>query len=260
VTAPVQYGARITAWLLYRLHDPFIPEDRLVELMADLFGVKLAAAPRARMSATGAVRFQGFVDVVWTWIKTAAVKHWDETGFRIAGKTQWLHIAATRWLTFYRTARPRGSRWEGLLGILVHDPWKPYYTLTGVLHALCHAHHLRELKALIEIDQEAWARRMQRLLRRACHAVNLAQARGESPCRPDSWRASSAHTTRLRRRGWPFTRPCHRCGVGACEAVCAAALGITSCCGSLSGGTTCCGSSLTPACPSPTTGLSKRPA
>jgi transposase len=179
VTAPVQYGARITAWLLYRLHDPFIPEDRLVELMADLFGVKLAAAPRARMSATGAVRFQGFVDVVWTWIKTAAVKHWDETGFRIAGKTQWLHIAATRWLTFYRTARPRGSRWEGLLGILVHDPWKPYYTLTGVLHALCHAHHLRELKALIEIDQEAWARRMQRLLRRACHAVNLAQARGE---------------------------------------------------------------------------------
>jgi transposase len=178
VTAPVQYGARITAWLLYLLQYQFIPEDRLVELMADLFGVKLAAATLARMSATGAVRFQGFVDVVWTWIKTAAVKHLDETGFRIAGKTQWLHIAATRWLTFYRTARQRGSRWEGLLGILVHDHWKPYYTLTGVLHALCNAHHLRELKALVEIDKDAWARRMQRLLRRACHAVNLAQARG----------------------------------------------------------------------------------
>ena len=44
---------------------------------------------------------------------------------------------------------------------MVHDHWKPYYTMTGVLHALCNAHHLRELKALIEIDKEEWARRMQ---------------------------------------------------------------------------------------------------
>ncbi|CAK0743341.1 hypothetical protein CCP3SC5AM1_1170001 [Gammaproteobacteria bacterium] len=57
-----------------------------------------------------------------------------------------------------------GSLWEGLRGIVVHDHWKPYYTLTGVLHALCNAHHLRELKALIEFDREAWARRMYQLL------------------------------------------------------------------------------------------------
>ena len=60
-------------------------------------------------------------------------------------------------------------------GIVVHDHWKPYYTMTGVLHALCNAHHLRELKALVEIEKEDWARKMQRLLRRACHATNLAR-------------------------------------------------------------------------------------
>ena len=60
----------------------------------------------------------------------------------------------------------------------MHDHWKPYYTLTGVLHALCNAHHLRELKALVEIENEDWARKMQRLLRRACHATNLARERG----------------------------------------------------------------------------------
>src|SRR5208282_4404698 len=75
---------------------------------------------------------------------------------------------------------PRGSLLAHVTGIVVHDHWKPYYTLQGVLHALCNAHHLRELKALVEIEKEDWARRMQRLLRRACHAVNLARAKGVS--------------------------------------------------------------------------------
>ena len=50
----------------------------------------------------------------------------------------------------------------------------------SVLHALCNAHHLRELKALIEIDQEDWARKMQILLRRACHAANLAREKSRT--------------------------------------------------------------------------------
>ncbi len=113
----------------------------------------------------------------------APVKHLDETGFRIGGKTQWLHIASTMRLTFYRVAAKRGSLLTDLTGVIVHDHWKPYYTLKGVLHALCNAHHLRELKALVEIEKEDWARRMQRLLRRACHAVNLAREQ-DVPLKP----------------------------------------------------------------------------
>jgi Transposase IS66 family len=52
------------------------------------------------------------------------------------------------------------------------------YTMQCVLHALCNAHHLRELNALVEIEKEDWARKMQRLLRRGCHLENLARERG----------------------------------------------------------------------------------
>jgi len=178
VAAPAQYGKRIGAFVLYLLHYQLLPEKRLAELMADLFGVSLVTATIARVSQDCAQRFQGFADAVRDRVAAAPVKHMDETGFRIGGKTQWLHIASTVLLTFYRVSPKRGSLLTHVTGIVVHDHWKPYYTLKGVLHALCNAHHLRELKALVEIEKEDWARKMQRLLCRACHATNLAYEQG----------------------------------------------------------------------------------
>jgi len=178
VNAPVQYGPRVAAFVIYLLHHQLLPEDRLAELMADLFGVKLVAATIARMSRSCAARLQGFVATVCDLVAGAAVKHMDETGFRIGGKTQWLHVASTALLTLYRVCAKRGSLLANVAGIVVHDHWKPYYTMPDVLHALCNAHHLRELKALIDIEKEDWARKMHRLLRRACHAVNLAREHG----------------------------------------------------------------------------------
>lgn len=164
--------------VVYLLHGHFLPEDRLAELMRDLFSVSVVPATIARMSRSCANRLASFVDVVRQEVCRAKVKHLDETGFRLGSKTQWLHIASTALLTFYRVCAERGSLLAGVVGIVVHDHWKPYYTMTDVLHALCNAHHLRELKALIEFEHEDWARKMQILLRRTCHAINLARERG----------------------------------------------------------------------------------
>lgn len=181
VNAPVQYGARIAGFVVYLLHYQFLPEDRLAQLMSDLFGVSLSCATIAGMSRNCAGRFTSFAEALRDLVAGAGVKHMDETGFRIGGKTQWLHVACTALLTFYRVCAKRGSLLANVVGVVVHDHWKPYYTMTGVLHALCNAHHLRELKALIDIEKEEWARQMQLLLRRACHAANLARARGVLP-------------------------------------------------------------------------------
>ncbi len=218
VNAPVQYGALISAVVIYLLHQQLLPQKRTMSLMSDLFGVRIAAATLEGMSRTCATRLKGFSETVRGLVAGAPVKHMDETGFRIGGTTQWLHVACTMLLTFYRTCARRGSLLAGVTGIAVYDHWKPYYTMTGVLHALCNAHHLRELKALVEIEKEDWARQMQRLLRRACHATNFAGERslplkpGLVACIERRYDAIVAEGLAFHEKQSPLARAVARCG------------------------------------------------
>ena len=180
VTAAAQYGATVGALVVYLQAWHFIPEDRLAELMGDVFGVDLATSTIAAMGQRKAQELEGLAEHIEQQVKQAAVKHLDETGYRIAGVLQWLHVASTWLLTCYRTSSKRGAMLAGVRGIIVHDFWRPYLTMAGVTHALCNAHHLRELKALIDIEKEPWALAMHQFLRRACHAANLARERRRS--------------------------------------------------------------------------------
>ncbi len=85
---------------------------------------------------------------------------------RIEGKTSWLHVVATKTMTWYRVSRTRKDLepLSQIKGIVSHDHYKPYYQLPQVQHSLCNAHHWRELKALIEIEGESWAKAMEKFL------------------------------------------------------------------------------------------------
>jgi transposase len=183
VTAQTQYGTRVATWVVYRQTWHLIPEDRVVEVLRDMFGVFLSAATSAAMAQRKAAEWTELADHIGAQVKQAAVKHRDETGRRMAGVWQWRHVASTWLLTFYRTSRTRGAMLEGVSGISVHDFWRPYFTIKGAAHALCNAPHLRELKLLSEVEKEPWALAMFRFLRHACHAANLARERNK-PLKP----------------------------------------------------------------------------
>ena len=174
VNAPVQYGPRIRAIALYLHHQHFVPEERLMELLSDVFSCSMVSGTLSTLTNTVSEAIEPVVERIRDNLKASPVKHLDETGLRISAKTQWLHVVSSATETWYRIASKRKDLepLDGMKGVVVHDHWKSYFQLAGVTHGLCNAHHLRELKALQDIEHESWATRMSKLLTLACRYKN----------------------------------------------------------------------------------------
>jgi transposase len=72
----------------------------------------------------------------------------------------------------------------GFRGIAVHDHWQPYRVYTHCSHALCNAHHLRELNYCEELTGHGWPVELRRILLDAKDAVADAQAAGLTALEP----------------------------------------------------------------------------
>ncbi|MFG6528362.1 IS66 family transposase [Sulfitobacter sp. M23508] len=184
VNAHVQYGPRLRAAAVYCNVQQLIPEDRVCQLLRDLFGATSLCAASVTNWVNGAARtLGGVVEHILARLTEGGVRHLDETGLRVAGKLHWLHSISDLAFTHYRLSAKRGAVPAFLNGgTIVHDHWKSYYAhMSGVdTHALCGAHHLRELKAIEEIEKEPWACAMSALLTGANHLKCAAQGRGET--------------------------------------------------------------------------------
>jgi transposase len=163
VPCGVSYGANIQAWAVYLQHGQLLPEDRLSEVFRDIFGLAIRPATLVSYGEKLAKTLLPWWENTQTALAAAPVKHLDETGFRIGGKTAWLHVLSSENATVYKPEPKRGTIFTALTGTVVHDHFKPYYGLKNVHHALCNAHHLRELNACID-DKEPWAEQMKRYL------------------------------------------------------------------------------------------------
>lgn len=184
VAAHVQYGPRMRAAAVYCNVQQLIPEDRVCQLLRDLFGATRLCAASVTNWTRGAANKMGLVvEHILTRLTEGGVRHLDETGLRVAGKLHWLHAICDTAFTHYRIDAKRGAVPTFLTGgTIVHDHWKSYYAhMNGVdAHALCGAHHLRELKAIEDIEKEPWATEMSALLNRANQLRCTAQDQGET--------------------------------------------------------------------------------
>jgi transposase len=158
VNAPVQYGPRAAALGAYLWHGQFLSRDRACTALGEMFG----CTPSPAVIANAAKKIAAFtapaIDAIVRALLASEVVHFDETGFRVAGKLAWVHSASSGkhvLVTVHARRGTRGMDAAGVLpafaGIAVHDAWAPYDTYTGVTaHALCNSHVLRELIAVTE--------------------------------------------------------------------------------------------------------------
>ena len=184
VTAPACYGPRIRALGIYLVSYQHLPYERAAETLTDWANAPISVATLQAFVAQGADGLQEFLEEIRSQLAAAEVAHFDETGGRMEGRLGWIHSASTETLTSLVTHRKRGVEAMIDAGVLptfhavaVHDGWAPYRNFTEAEHALCGAHHLRELQAAQEQGQ-AWALGMSCLLLDTKDAVDHAKATG----------------------------------------------------------------------------------
>jgi transposase len=180
VTRPVQYGIGVKVNAVYMSQYQMIPYNRIEEQFIDQMQMPISAGSIVNFNQDAYTRLEYFD----TWVKEklfySSLAHVDETGVNIGGTRHWLHNTSNdRFSYFYPHPKRGGAALDeiGILpnyrGILCHDHWKPYFNY-GQAHALCNAHHLRELTRAWEQDGQKWAQQMNTLLLEINGAVDNA--------------------------------------------------------------------------------------
>lgn len=178
VVCATQYGPEVKAQSVYLSLFQLVPLARVKDHFKDQIGLALSKGSIFNFNREAYERLESFESWVKKELLRSKVNHGDETSIRVDGKTLWLHNLSNERVTWYHPDEKRGQAAMDRMGILsqyegtlCHDHWQPYYNYHRCSHALCNAHHLRELERAYEQEAQQWAKKMQTLLLTLCQEV-----------------------------------------------------------------------------------------
>ncbi len=210
--APVSYGPRLHAMVSYLGVGQLLPFKRMAQALHDIYGADISEGTLAAMIARGGERVQPAVEEIQRQLRAEPVVHFDETGAHVGGRLAWVHGAATDQLTLLGIDGHRGGSGIAALGvapeltgIAVHDHWSSYWgdalpKVSG--HALCNAHHIRELTDVCDFYGQRWAERMINLLIEMLAARNQAMDRGQAALDPELVKQFEGRYDNILKEGW----------------------------------------------------------
>jgi transposase len=179
VSKAVQYGKQVKAHAVYMSQYQLIPYARIQEYFTEQLQIPISKGSIFNFNKVACALLEEFSEITKRHLIDSHKMHVDETGINIIGKRKWLHCASNDLWTDFFSHEKRGCEAmdaRGIIpaftGVLCHDHWKPYYSYEGLLHALCNAHHLRELTRAFEQDGQLWAQEMEALLKVINNAVH----------------------------------------------------------------------------------------
>jgi transposase len=178
-------GDTLKAYVIYLTQYQLLPLNRTVQLINDIYGVKLSEGTLVNIQNEYAEFLEPFVERAKEILINSPVVNFDETGMPVNGALWWMHVASKTDLTLYEIITKRGQ--EGMdamailplfTGVAVHDHLKSYYHYTLCAHAECNAHILRYLIFLHEDCGYIWAGLMIGLLLKIKKHVDLTKIFG----------------------------------------------------------------------------------
>jgi transposase len=107
----------------------------------------------ARMAGRAEPTYGGLVKTA----RQASMNGMDETGWKVGGRLQWLHVAVSAQVTVYAILPGRGYEQSVAIlgaeydGFLIHDGWAPYYRFQFAFHQSCLAHLLKRCREMAHI-------------------------------------------------------------------------------------------------------------
>jgi len=171
VSAPVQYGNKIKAMVSLMNSEYRLPLEKIGQLFDDLYGHPINESSIVSANAKLYETLQEPEQRIKEALLSQQLLHVDETGLRVTGKLHWLHTVCNKAYCYLFVHEKRGkqalysagSLLPDYTGCALHDCWKSYFEFENCEHALCNAHILRELNALME-QGSIWAADMHQLL------------------------------------------------------------------------------------------------
>jgi transposase len=203
VKTQVQYGPNLQAHMVY-LHDyQLLPLTRTAEVLEAVYGHRPSEAAILTASQRLEQQIEGEMAPIRQALSQASCLHSDESGVRAEGRLRWVHVVSNAHWTLYTLHDKRGFEGMSASGILpdfngcvVHDGLEWYQRFSQCQHALCNAHHLRELRFIVEQYQQSWAGDLFKLL------LDMKQQVEQGTVSPESQQQAEAEYTRLLQVGW----------------------------------------------------------
>jgi len=171
LTAPIQYGSSVGALVSYLSVYQYIPYHRITVLLKDLFGLPISEGSVDNLLERTAQKALPIYNTIQQKIQQSEVVGSDETGASYGGKKGWFHTWQTIGLTFIVASLNRGYKTieqyfkDGfLLSVYVSDCWAAQLKVKALLHQICTAHLLRELRNFEDALSCKWSTAMKQLL------------------------------------------------------------------------------------------------
>lgn len=138
-------------------------------LFRDVFGVVIARATSVRSLLRTATRVEPAYEDLRLAVRRSTWVVPDETGWRVGGKSAWLHVFASPTATCYDIGDRSGDIAERLLGrdwsgTMIHDGWSVYDRFEQAFHQQCVGHLQRRCRELLETSGRGAARLPRQIL------------------------------------------------------------------------------------------------